>query len=88
MTDPERIQQSIRFGERQREVMDEADEARDAQARRQDLVRDLAMRGAFPDKRLRELALDRLGTAALTDEALELLDKLVGVLAAGKGSEA
>jgi len=60
----------------------------DAATRRHELVRDLGLRGGFQDRRLRELVFDRLGAAALSDEGLLLLDRLVSVLAKGKGSEA
>lgn len=83
MTDPERIQQSIRFAEAQHRVLDEADEVRtaDSVARRRELERDLASRGAFSDERLRSFVFARLGADAWSDAGLELLDKLVSVLA-------
>lgn len=59
----------------------------DTNARRRELVRDLALRGGFSDKRLRDLVWDRLGAAAFSDEALRLLDRLLSVLARDGGGD-
>lgn len=87
MTDPGKIRQSIRFAEAQHRALDEADAARDAQARRRELIRDLGARGAFSDERLRSLVHARLGSAAWSDEALGLLDGLLKVLAVGRKAD-
>jgi hypothetical protein len=55
--------------------------------RRRELVRDLGMRGAFQDARLRSLVFDKLGSAACSDAALELLDRLLSVLTSGAGDD-
>jgi hypothetical protein len=58
-----------------------------ADARRRDLVRDLAMRGAFSDERLRSLVFDKLGSAAWSDQALALLGELLDLLTVGRGDD-
>ena len=94
-----RIEASKRFAHRQREVLGEADARAEARPKlelepepaedawRRDLVKDLAMRGAFSDERLLSLVRDRLGSAAWSDQALALLDELLHVLTSGRGDD-
>lgn len=82
----EQIEASIKIAmtDRQQDLLQSPD---NEDARRRELVRDLAMRGGFGDPRLRELVHEKLGSAAWSDAALELLDGLLSVLTGGRGDD-
>lgn len=60
---------------------------REVDQRRRQLADELALAGVFHDDRLLSLAVQKLGSAAFSDQALVLMGELARVLNATDGSE-
>jgi len=98
MADQGKIEASKRFLASQRRVQDEADAARaqaqseleltserEADERRRDMADELALSHLLMDDRLLSLCVEKLGAAALSNQALVLMAELARVLNATNG---